>query len=313
MTATVKVFDPALCCSTGVCGPTTDAALPRIAADLDWLRQQGVAVARYNLAQEPAAFVAEAQVRRALEQGGVESLPLVLVDGRVVAQGRYPDRAALAAAAGIGLPTLAPTGARTGSIHVELLALDLETCDRCTGTDASLEAAIAEVADELRAAGRDVTVSKTVVTGLAQAEALGFTSSPTIRVNGHDIALERRESVCGPCSDLAGTGVECRVWIHEGREHTVAPREMIVAALRRAALASGSPGGGTPPRGEVPENLRRYFAARAVGGAASSCCAPAPAATSSCCAPPPVSADASSCCAPVPRSAKPRVSKGGCC
>ena len=105
MSATVKVFDPALCCSTGVCGPTTDAALPRIAADLDWLRQQGVAVARFNLAQEPAAFVAEAQVRRALEQGGVESLPLVLVDGRVVAQGHYPDRASLAAAAGLTAAT----------------------------------------------------------------------------------------------------------------------------------------------------------------------------------------------------------------
>ncbi len=104
MPSTVKVFDPALCCSTGVCGPTSDSSLPRIAADLEWLRGQGVAVARFNLAQEPGAFVAEAVVRRALEEGGVERLPLVLVDGRVLSQGRYPDRATLAAALSLGVP-----------------------------------------------------------------------------------------------------------------------------------------------------------------------------------------------------------------
>jgi hypothetical protein len=97
----LDVFDPALCCSTGVCGPSPDPALPRFAADLDWLRQQGVSVSRHNLSQEPGVFATNAIVREALERDGVEALPLVLVDGRVVAQGRYPERGALAVAAGV--------------------------------------------------------------------------------------------------------------------------------------------------------------------------------------------------------------------
>lgn len=50
------VFDPALCCSTGVCGPEVDPALVSFAADLEWLRTRGVQVRRFNLAQEPGAF-----------------------------------------------------------------------------------------------------------------------------------------------------------------------------------------------------------------------------------------------------------------
>lgn len=45
----VKVFDPAMCCSTGVCGPTVDPEFARFAADPDWLAGQGVAVERFNL------------------------------------------------------------------------------------------------------------------------------------------------------------------------------------------------------------------------------------------------------------------------
>ena len=53
----LQVFDPALCCSTGVCGTTVDPALPAFAADLAWLAEQGVTVERFNLAQQPGAFV----------------------------------------------------------------------------------------------------------------------------------------------------------------------------------------------------------------------------------------------------------------
>lgn len=92
----LDVYDPAMCCSTGVCGPEVDPVLPRFAADLDWLAQQGVEVHRYNLAQEPAAFAASDTVKRAIEEHGVECLPLVLVDGRVLSMGAYPTRDLLA-------------------------------------------------------------------------------------------------------------------------------------------------------------------------------------------------------------------------
>lgn len=92
----VQVFDPAMCCASGVCGPEVDPVLPRFAADLDWLASQGVEVTRYNLAQDPAAFAGNELVKAALEANGVDCLPMVLVDGRVMSTGAYPSRDQLA-------------------------------------------------------------------------------------------------------------------------------------------------------------------------------------------------------------------------
>jgi hypothetical protein len=91
----LEVFDPPLCCSSGVCGPGVNPALPRFAADLEWVKAQGIAAARYNLAQQPAAFVGNAVVGAALAQDP-DCLPLVLVDGQIVSRGDYPTREALA-------------------------------------------------------------------------------------------------------------------------------------------------------------------------------------------------------------------------
>ncbi|MFN2426733.1 MAG: arsenite efflux transporter metallochaperone ArsD [Candidatus Binatia bacterium] len=98
---TVHVFDPAMCCSSGVCGTSVDPRLARFAADLDWLRSQGVAVERFNLSQQPAAFAADTEVKDALETKGEEALPLVKVNGDVRSIGTYPSREELAAWAGV--------------------------------------------------------------------------------------------------------------------------------------------------------------------------------------------------------------------
>jgi hypothetical protein len=97
----IQVFDPPMCCSTGVCGPTVDPKLVRFAADLDWLKRQGVDVERYNLTQQPAAFAGNEVVRSALAKDGDDCLPLTLVDDAVVCKGDYPTRAALAGYAGL--------------------------------------------------------------------------------------------------------------------------------------------------------------------------------------------------------------------
>lgn len=102
MTESLRVYDPALCCSTGVCGPSVDAELARFAADLAWLAEQGVAVERYNLAHQPGAFAVHPAVRERLAKG-VEVLPLVMVGGRIAVEGHYPSRDVLAALAGIVL------------------------------------------------------------------------------------------------------------------------------------------------------------------------------------------------------------------
>jgi len=92
----VKVFDPAMCCSSGVCGPSVDPQLARFAADLDWLAGEGVSVERFNLAQQPEAFVAHDQVTDALRERGEGALPLILVDDLKVIEGAYPSRDQLA-------------------------------------------------------------------------------------------------------------------------------------------------------------------------------------------------------------------------
>ena len=88
----IEVFDPPMCCSTGVCGPAVDPALTRFAGDVEWLRGQGVAVDRFNLAQQPAAFIGNPVVKRALTESSRTCLPLILVDGEIVFRGAYPSR-----------------------------------------------------------------------------------------------------------------------------------------------------------------------------------------------------------------------------
>ena len=92
----LDVFDPPLCCPTGVCGPRVDPVLPRFAADLEWLRQRGVEVSRFNPAQQPQAFVAQPAVAAALAADPDHALPLLLVNGREVCRGGYPTRGQLA-------------------------------------------------------------------------------------------------------------------------------------------------------------------------------------------------------------------------
>jgi hypothetical protein len=104
----IEVFDPPMCCSSGVCGPQIDPLLAAFAADVDWLITQGVAVMRHNLAQEPQAFVSNTLVQETLQREGDACLPLVLVNGTIAAQGAYPRRQELSQLAGL-IATASPT------------------------------------------------------------------------------------------------------------------------------------------------------------------------------------------------------------
>ena len=98
---TVQVFDKPMCCSTGVCGPQVDPVLPRFAADLEWLKGQGVRVERFNLAQQAAAFAQNATVCESLQTQGTDCLPLVIIEGQVASRGHYPSREQLSGWAGL--------------------------------------------------------------------------------------------------------------------------------------------------------------------------------------------------------------------
>lgn len=100
----IQVFDPALCCSTGVCGVEVDQTLVDFSADVAWASAQGARIERFNLAQTPMAFADNAVVKDFLTRSGPQALPLILVDGQVALAGRYPQRAELARWIGASLP-----------------------------------------------------------------------------------------------------------------------------------------------------------------------------------------------------------------
>ncbi len=94
-TTLIEIYDPVMCCSTGVCGPDVDDTLADFANDVKWLKSQGLEIKRFNLGQEPEAFKSNSQVLARLRQAGTEALPIILVNGEVVSEGGYPNRAAL--------------------------------------------------------------------------------------------------------------------------------------------------------------------------------------------------------------------------
>ena len=116
--STIDVYDPAQCCATGACSPDADDELAQFAAALEWLKERGVSVSRYNLGHQPGAFVQNATVKGTLEKDGITSLPLVVADGRIVSKGRYPSRAELASHAGVS---------------AELATIPISTAKRCCG------------------------------------------------------------------------------------------------------------------------------------------------------------------------------------
>ena len=107
----IQIFDPALCCSTGVCGVDSDQQLVTFAADVDWAKRQGARIERFNLAQQPLVFAQNPVVKGFLERSGQQALPLILLDGEVALAGRYPTRAELAQWAGLSVEAEAPAAA----------------------------------------------------------------------------------------------------------------------------------------------------------------------------------------------------------
>lgn len=114
----LDVYDPAMCCATGVCGPEVDPVLVRFAADVKWLQDQGVRVRRFNLSQNPVAFVENEHVRHMLTEKGEAALPLLLLDGREIASGMYPDRARLAESVGLNHTETDPSSASSANLNV---------------------------------------------------------------------------------------------------------------------------------------------------------------------------------------------------
>lgn len=105
---TVHIYDPSLCCSSGVCGEDVDQSLVDISATLVNAKAEGIEVVRHNLANAPLDFAAEPAVKRLLTDEGSDALPAIVVNGRLVLSGRYPSIDELCAWSAGGQPVVVP-------------------------------------------------------------------------------------------------------------------------------------------------------------------------------------------------------------
>ena len=86
----IEIFDPAMCCSTGVCGPSIDPELMRMATVINSLKEKGIVIKRHGLANEPQDFISNKVISDILQKEGADILPVTLVDGKVIKTKKYP-------------------------------------------------------------------------------------------------------------------------------------------------------------------------------------------------------------------------------
>ena len=186
--------------------------------------------------------------------------------------------------------TISPVTGPPQRLEVELLALDLGACGRCTGTRTNVRAVLALARDLWHEVGTDLVYRETIVGTADEAERLRFASSPSVRINGRDIAAEFRESSCADCGELCGCNgsVNCRIWVWQGKEYSEAPRGLLLDALFRAYGEPGPAADAASAPFRLPENLRTFFAARDKQKQRESTCCD----ESACCEP----ADKAACC-----------------
>lgn len=143
-------------------------------------------------------------------------------------------------------------------VLIEYLYLDLQTCERCIGTDVVLDEVVNLITPTLQLAGYEVEYDNIEMKTSEIAIQYKFLSSPTIRVNGQDICQSVAENSCGCCSGISGTDVNCRIFEYNKETYEVPPKEMLAKAILNAVFgnhkSSCSCGGY-----KLPENLRDFF------------------------------------------------------
>lgn len=102
----MEIFDPAMCCSTGVCGPSVDPELIRVASVVENLKKAGIEVKRHNLSSVPQDFVNNATVNQKLNSKGAAILPITVVDGKIVKEAGYPTNEEFANWLGVSMDTV---------------------------------------------------------------------------------------------------------------------------------------------------------------------------------------------------------------
>jgi hypothetical protein len=147
-------------------------------------------------------------------------------------------------------------------VLIEYLYLDLQTCERCIGTDHVLDEVMLTLTPALKLAGYQVEYNKIEMKTTEITERYRFLSSPTIRINGHDVCMSVKENSCGCCSDISGTDVACRVFEYNGETYEIPPKEMLAESILRAVFGQVE-SGCSCGNYELPENLKLFFEGKA--------------------------------------------------
>lgn len=87
----IQIFEPAMCCSTGLCGVSVDPELLRISTVLNTLKLKGIDVERFNLSNAPAEFIKNQAVNDFIMKNGADKLPVTVVDGEILVSEKYPS------------------------------------------------------------------------------------------------------------------------------------------------------------------------------------------------------------------------------
>jgi hypothetical protein len=159
-------------------------------------------------------------------------------------------------------------------MQIDLIVIDLATCARCVPTGDQLREAVRLLTPVGETLGIELRYNEVIVQTPEEARKAALLTSPTIRINGRDIAQDIRESRCESCGDLTenNTDVDCREWHYRGNVYSAAPVAMLVESIMQAMLKIDEiPPLATLPVLDLPENLKRYFANKK-GGNVKGCC-----------------------------------------
>jgi len=86
----IEIFDPPMCCPTGLCGPTIDQELLDVSEMIHQLQTNGLRVERYQMTTHPGKFTENPQVMGLIREKQMAALPITMVRGKIVAEGYYP-------------------------------------------------------------------------------------------------------------------------------------------------------------------------------------------------------------------------------
>lgn len=87
----IRIYEPAMCCSTGVCGVSVDPELLRMSSLVEKLDKKGIDIKRFNLNSAPQEFIENKKVNEILNEKGEDVLPLTIVDDEIIKSGAYPS------------------------------------------------------------------------------------------------------------------------------------------------------------------------------------------------------------------------------